>query len=188
MYANFRANFPGPKLRKLFWISVKAYLEQDFDDAMEKIKQTDPAAYTWLMEKCGEHVSTWARHGFDTTSKMDHVTNNMSESFNAFLGKMRKMPIITLLEWYRRQTMKMFFTRYNKALNWKTKLPPNVNAKVEKNQRKGRKLLVMPASNFMFEVYDDRKYIVNLNDKTCQCREWQVCGVPCKHAIVASCI
>lgn len=186
LYANFRANFPGPKLRKLFWISVKAYLEQDFDDAMEKIKQTDPAAYTWLMEKCGEHVSTWARHGFDTTSKMDHVTNNMSESFNAFLGKMRKMPIITLLEWYRRKTMKRFFTRYNKALNWKTKLPPNVNAKVEKNQREGRKLLVMPASNFMFEVYDDRKYIVNFNDKTCQCREWQVCGVPCKHAM--SCI
>ncbi|XP_073154160.1 uncharacterized protein [Henckelia pumila] len=118
----------------------ETYLKQDFDDAMEKIKETDPAAYKWLMEKCGEHTSTWSRHGFDTTSEMDHVTNNMSESFNAFTGKMRKMPIITLLEWYRRKIMKRFFTRYSKALNWKTKLPPNVNAKVEKKSKRRKEV------------------------------------------------
>ncbi|KAL0373563.1 UNVERIFIED_CONTAM: hypothetical protein Sradi_3272000 [Sesamum radiatum] len=150
---------------------------------MEEIKATDLAAHKWLMETCGEEPSTWSRHGFDATVKVDHVTNNITESFNAFLEKMRQKPVISLLEWYRTKVMKRFFSRYKKALNWKTKLPPTVNAKVEKNQREGRKLLAMPASEFLFEVYEDRKYIVNLEDKTCQCREWQVCGVPCKHAM-----
>ena len=27
------------------------------------------------------------------------------------------------------------------------------------------------------------RFVVNLNDRTCSCREWQVSGIPCKHAI-----
>ncbi|KAK4419818.1 hypothetical protein Salat_2394700 [Sesamum alatum] len=153
---------------------------------MEEIKVTDVAAYKWLTETCNEPPSSWSRHGFDVAVKVDHVTNNMTESFNAFLGKMRQRPVIQLLEWYRTKVMKMFFSRYEKAKTWQTKLPPNVNAKVERNQRAGRKLVTIPSSEYLFEVYDDRKYIVNLKELTCQCREWQVSGVPSKHAM--SCI
>ncbi|KAL0444563.1 UNVERIFIED_CONTAM: hypothetical protein Slati_2179000 [Sesamum latifolium] len=82
-YANFRAKFPGPKLGKLFWIAVKAYTCGDFKDAMEETKATDLAAHKWLMETCGEEPSTWSRHGFDASVKVDNIT----ESFNAFLEK-----------------------------------------------------------------------------------------------------
>ncbi|KAK4434150.1 hypothetical protein Salat_0577700 [Sesamum alatum] len=132
---------------------------------------------------CKEPPNAWSRHGFDVSVKVDHVTNNMTESFNAFLGKMRQRPVIHLIEWYRTKVMKRFFTRYQKALAWQTKLPPNVNARVERNQRAERKLLVIPSSEYLFEVSDDRKYIVNLKELTCQCREWQVSGIPCKHAM-----
>ncbi|KAK4430589.1 hypothetical protein Salat_1359600 [Sesamum alatum] len=36
---------------------------------------------------------------------------------------------------------------------------------------------------YIAAVSDDRKYIVNLKELTCQCREWQVSGIPCKHAM-----
>ncbi|XP_012835819.1 PREDICTED: uncharacterized protein LOC105956512 [Erythranthe guttata] len=186
LYANFRAKFPGPKLRKLFWIAVNACTEEDFQDAMNSIKAADFGAHKWLIETCKEDPSTWSKHGFDRITKVDHVTNNMTESFNAWMGKMRQKPVISMLEWYRTKVMKRFFTRQQKALSWQTRLPPNVNAKVEKNQRQGRKFLAIPASEYLFEVYDDKKYIINLREKTCQCNEWQVCGVPCKHAM--SCI
>ncbi|KAK4415207.1 hypothetical protein Salat_2627900 [Sesamum alatum] len=90
LYANFRAKFSGPKLRKLFKIAVKAFTEPDFKDAMEEIKATDLTTHKWLMETCGEEKSTCSKHGFDASVKVDHVTNNMTESFNAFLGKTRQ--------------------------------------------------------------------------------------------------
>ncbi|KAL0405876.1 UNVERIFIED_CONTAM: hypothetical protein Slati_3901500 [Sesamum latifolium] len=68
-----RAKFQSPKLRKLFWIAVKAYTCGDFKDAMEKIKATDLAAHKWL-ETCGEEPSTWSGHGFEASVKVDHVT------------------------------------------------------------------------------------------------------------------
>ncbi|KAK4439032.1 hypothetical protein Salat_0237900 [Sesamum alatum] len=70
-------------------VAVKAYIEPDFKDAMEEIKTTNLAAHKWLIETCGEEPSTWSRHGFDTSVKVDHVTNNMTEPFNAFLVKTR---------------------------------------------------------------------------------------------------
>uniref|UniRef100_A0ACD5URQ0 Uncharacterized protein n=1 Tax=Avena sativa TaxID=4498 RepID=A0ACD5URQ0_AVESA len=27
------------------------------------------------------------------------------------------------------------------------------------------------------------RFVVNLQDRTCSCRQWQVCGLPCKHAL-----
>ncbi|KAK9027895.1 hypothetical protein V6N11_067716 [Hibiscus sabdariffa] len=36
------------------------------------------------------------------------------------------------------------------------------------------------------EVKKGRKqYLVNLNEKTCNCRRWQLCGIPCQHACCA---
>ena len=27
------------------------------------------------------------------------------------------------------------------------------------------------------------RFVINLEDRTCSCRQWKVCGVPCKHAL-----
>jgi hypothetical protein len=27
------------------------------------------------------------------------------------------------------------------------------------------------------------RFVVNLQERTCSCRQWQVCGLPCKHAL-----
>jgi hypothetical protein len=27
------------------------------------------------------------------------------------------------------------------------------------------------------------RFVVNLHERTCSCRKWQVSGIPCKHAI-----
>jgi hypothetical protein len=32
----------------------------------------------------------------------------------------------------------------------------------------------------------DFRFLVNLEDRTCSCREWQVSGLPCKHALAYS--
>lgn len=46
-------------LRKYFWMTVQAINKFDFDVAMGKIKEIEPAGYKWLMEN---EPNTWAVH------------------------------------------------------------------------------------------------------------------------------
>ncbi|KAK4435368.1 hypothetical protein Salat_0700200 [Sesamum alatum] len=59
------------------------------------MKEVKLAAHDWLTKIL---VSMWARHAFDERVKNDHVTNNISESFNNWVGDIRSKPILTLLE------------------------------------------------------------------------------------------
>ena len=76
---------------------------------MGEIKKENIHAYNWLMEK---PLHLWARHAFDVDVKSDHVTNNMAESFNQWLGTVRGKPVLTLLENIRIKLMKRFHDRY----------------------------------------------------------------------------
>ncbi|WOL01560.1 hypothetical protein Cni_G10277 [Canna indica] len=64
---------------------------------------------------------------------------------------------------------------------------PNIRKKLEKNKREIRFCHVTPAGNLKFEVQQmDRLHVVNLSDRTCSCRNWDISGIPYNHAI--SCI
>ena len=39
----------------------------------------------------------WARHAYDPIIKINHVTNNMTESFNQWVGELRAKPTLTML-------------------------------------------------------------------------------------------
>ena len=39
----------------------------------------------------------WARHAYDRIIKINHVTNNMTESFNQWVGELRAKPTLTML-------------------------------------------------------------------------------------------
>ncbi|XP_048319534.2 uncharacterized protein LOC125418882 [Ziziphus jujuba] len=104
IYANFRGKFSGLKLMGLFWAAARATNAQDFKRNMDEIKVVKEDAYKWLMEIPFCH---WSRHGFDKSVKNEHITNNIIESFNSWLGESRQKPIITLIEDIRRKVMKM---------------------------------------------------------------------------------
>ncbi|XP_060212225.1 uncharacterized protein LOC132639844 [Lycium barbarum] len=107
----------------------------------------------------------------------------MTESFNAFVVKVREKPVFTLLEWIRRKTMTRFQQRYEKAVALATPIPSKARERINRNQKEGRKLLCFRGSDHLFEVNDSKNYVVNLQEMSCQCREWQISGVPCKHAL-----
>ena len=76
-----------------FWTAAKAYNEFLFNNAMHRIRVNNEAAYDWLMSKPKE---MWARHAYDPRIKIDHVTNNMTESFNQWVGELRAKPALTM--------------------------------------------------------------------------------------------
>lgn len=45
------------------------------------------------------------------------------------------------------------------------------------------------SKKYQFEGMSDDYYVVDLEAKTCSCRNWEVCGVPCVHvvSVIAAC-
>ncbi|KAK4409552.1 hypothetical protein Sango_0028200 [Sesamum angolense] len=123
-------------IEEVFWQAAKSYSAAGFNFAPYKIKEFKPAAYEWLFKIPAE---IWSRHAFDPRIKNDHVTNNISESFN----------------------------------HWGLNL-------VKEESRKCHLLVV---GDYEFEVQDENiNYIVNLRERTCNCRIWDISGIPCRHA------
>ncbi|XP_044506443.1 uncharacterized protein LOC123226047 [Mangifera indica] len=185
VYANFRKTFPGVHLRNLFWAISRASNKVDFHEALNKMKAVDETAYKWVIDN---EPDQWSRFGFDTEAKSDHITNNMSETFNSWLGEGRELPILSLLELYRRRIMKRLYSRLKAGTEWVTPLPPLVVKKLNKSIETARNVSISYAGLQEFEVIDmngipSRTYTLNLDKRICDCGMWQLSRIPCQHAI-----
>ena len=94
LLANLKSKHLRTDFKGGFWEAARASNQIDFERAMEKVKSADAGVYETLRRV---HPRFWSRHAFDRTSKSDHCINNMTESFNAWLGEQRKLPLLTLL-------------------------------------------------------------------------------------------
>ena len=84
--SNFKSQFSGILLSSSFWKASKNYDSIGHNDAMASIKDININAWKYL-DKIPR--TTWCRHVFSTELKSDHVTNNFTESFNAWIGDLR---------------------------------------------------------------------------------------------------
>ncbi|KAJ0034058.1 hypothetical protein Pint_25989 [Pistacia integerrima] len=85
----------GVHLRNLFWGVSRASNRLDFIAAIGKVREVDEDAYKQILQN---KPDKWSLYSFDPVAKSNHLTNNMSEVFNAWLGKDRELPILSLLE------------------------------------------------------------------------------------------
>ncbi|KAL5779258.1 hypothetical protein ACOSQ2_009995 [Xanthoceras sorbifolium] len=183
IYANFRLKHSGQKLKTLFWMCSRSSNLFEFNDAMAEIGRVNIDARTWLDKINPIH---WSRHAFDQSIKCDHVTNNMTESFNSMLGDHRAKTFLQLLEFIRRMVMKRFQKRKEECLGWKIEIPPSVSKKILMASKNSRILRMLSAGNGEYELLDERRaYVVKINQATCECGGWQVSGIPCCHAMAA---
>ncbi|TXG57639.1 hypothetical protein EZV62_015468 [Acer yangbiense] len=181
IYANFKTRYPGLQLRNLFWAAAKCSNLIDFNVVMNELKTIDLNAYAWLMEISPTH---WCRHGFDESIKVDHVTNNITESFNGWLNQYRTLPILTFMEEYRRKIMRRIQKMHDQCIKWETILPPVIHKRLKVIKKEARHIIPIWAAEDEYEVKDiSRHYIVKLNSQQCECGLWQVSGLPCKHVV-----
>ncbi|TXG54883.1 hypothetical protein EZV62_020139 [Acer yangbiense] len=124
------------------------------------------------------------RHAFDASIKCESVTNNMSEAFNSMLKDFRPRTYLQLMEFIRRLVMTRFQLRKEECNKWTTDIPPSVNKKILENSKESRILRTLHSGGGKYEMLGvGRAYTANLPEKTCECGQWQVSGVPCSHAL-----
>ena len=167
-----------------FWTAAKAYNEFLFNNAMHRIRVNNEAAYDWLMSKPKE---MWARHAYDPRIKIDHVTNNMTESFNQWVGDLRAKLALTMLDGIRIKIMGRLNKRFEKANTLDSLVTPKIKKTLDLIQQDSRFCKVIAAGDDEYQVIDGfTTFVVNLIVKTCACGYWKISGLPCKHA--AACI
>ncbi|KAK1562791.1 hypothetical protein Q3G72_017173 [Acer saccharum] len=67
---------------------------------------------------------------------------------------------------------------------WGNGIPPAVNKKIKENSVECRILRTLHSGQGKYEMLGlNRAYTANLNDKRCECGQWQVSKVPCCHVL-----
>ena len=184
IYSNFQtAGFRGEDLKKCMDKAAYAYTKDVFDQGMEEMKAQCLQAWEWLSKI---PVHTWARWAFDTNCKTDLVNNNLSECFNKYILDVRNKPIVTMLVGiYDKQMVRHDGKRAGgRKAGWD--ITPHYAERLEINKKYSRDCIPKKADVGLWQVNSGpATHAVNMNDKTCSCRKWQLTGLPCNHAVSA---
>ncbi|XP_071718099.1 uncharacterized protein [Rutidosis leptorrhynchoides] len=141
-----------------YWKMCKAYRKSDFDHHYDRVR------YAYL-------------------------TTNSAESINALSVHARKLPVTMLLEFFRASVQQWFWEHRNTVDGLTTPVTSYAERKLGKRNRKSLTWTVKPISQVKFEVMDMKKGgKVNLQDKTCTCKQWQFSGLPCGHVMAVASI
>ncbi|XP_071712258.1 uncharacterized protein [Rutidosis leptorrhynchoides] len=166
-----------------YWKMCKAYRKSDFDHHYGILARCIPDS-THTLTTAG--LNRWSRHHADRV-RYAYLTTNSAESMNALSVHARKLPITMLFEFFRASVQQWFWEHRNTADGLTTPVTPYAEHKLGKRNRKSLSWTVKPISQVKFEVLDMKKGgKVNLQDKTCTCKQWQFSGIPCGHVMAVA--
>ncbi|XP_026459510.1 uncharacterized protein LOC113360190 [Papaver somniferum] len=152
---------------------------------MKDMNKENHAAMVYL-EKAG--FESWFRAFFDDTSKYEHLNNNFNESFNFIAKNLRDKPICRLGILYNQLVMSLFHKRRKQSAKWNPNgLVPTAMKMIGKLCNLVGAFKVDPCmSGKLYEVTNEGSkavFIVNLEEKQCNCLQWQLRGFVCQHVV-----
>ncbi|XP_078171459.1 uncharacterized protein LOC144565543, partial [Carex rostrata] len=180
LLGNFKKKFHGDFFMKKMWGAAKTYCPHEHDKLLGEIAKKQADAITFLNEN---HEKIWSRSKFGTAAKCDYITNNISETFNSWIGDVRYQPVLDLLDAIREKIMVLFDKKRRNVRKWKGILVPKVKNYLNKITKNLGEYEVCRSSDNRAEVKcKGKRWEVILDEKKCSCRVWQVKGLPCVHA------
>jgi len=117
------------------------------------------------------------------------LTNNVSESFNAQIKKFKGLLLHELVDRIRELIVEKRYTRKMLARQWTDGILPNVMKELNliSNNLKVVKVSVSDVDIAEVTILDEwnnqKRQTVDLQNQKCSCRQWQLTGKPCKHAL-----
>jgi len=181
LYSNFQEKFKGEILKNQLWACARSSSVQQFNRNMDRMKALDADAHKWL-EKMDP--KTWVRAYLSEFPKCDILLNNNCEVFNKYILEARELPILSMFERIKTQLMTRHYTKQKEADGFASNFFPKIRAKESSNAEFANMCYAMPSGHGVFQVQiREYSHIVDIFAKTCDCRRWQLTGVPCCHAI-----
>ncbi|GJX21658.1 transposase, MuDR, MULE transposase domain protein [Tanacetum coccineum] len=160
-----------------------AYTTEEFLSSMSHLQDIQPDAYEKL---CQVSPQRWSKAHCPLVH-YNYLTSNSVESVNACIVVHRKLPVLKLAETYHAMVQDWYYKRHKFAENMTYEITDWAANKVQKNMMKSAKWVVCGVSDHQYQVNDggyNRQ--VDFQTGTCQCRKWQLSGLPCGHVIAVT--
>lgn len=168
------------------WSAARDYAPGKYKYFMDKVFAASPDLENWLKQ---HHNLLWARSKFSTDIKCDYINNNLAECWNSWIKEFKDLPLHCMVHAIREKGVIMFEKRrrISRALHGVI-LPAVIHQLNAASKGIGHLKVTkgLPDQAEVTEIYKDeevRRHVVYLNEQNCTCREWQVIGKPCPHAL-----
>ncbi|XP_008813561.1 uncharacterized protein LOC103724167 [Phoenix dactylifera] len=180
---SFRKEFNNTMLVNLLWEAAHALTVIEFEAKILEIEEISQEAAFWIRRI---PPRLWATAYFEGT-RYGHLTANIAESLNSWILEASGLPIIQMMESIRRQLMTWFNERRETSMQWTTILVPLAERRVSDAIERARGYQVGRANEAEFEVVSPHEgtNIVDIRNRCCLCRGWQLYGLPCAHGVAA---
>ncbi|XP_071938879.1 uncharacterized protein [Coffea arabica] len=179
---SFRKEFNNTVLVNLLWEAANALTLVEFENRINDIEEISQEAGYWIQRV---PPRLWATAHFEGT-RFGHLTANIAESLNSWILEASALPLIQMMECVRRQLMTWFNERREASMEWTSVLVPSAERRVSEAIERARTYQVLRANEAEFEVIShEGTNIVDIRNRCCMCRGWQLYGLPCAHAVAA---
>ncbi|XP_019184504.1 PREDICTED: uncharacterized protein LOC109179472 [Ipomoea nil] len=187
LHANFsKDGYGGQVMKQNFWAACRSTTESEFQKHLEGLRLLNPKAAQWILDREPRH---FCRAYFSDYLKSDMLLNNLCESFNSSIRHARDKYILTMCESLRIYLMSRMQKNRDKMKGSVMKICPKIIKILEQNKAHTGDLIAYKANDDNYQVEDIsgffKTYKVNLNQRCCSCRRWDLNGIPCSHAIAA---
>lgn len=173
--------FKNSRLAHLLWKVAFATTTMAFKERMGEIEDVSSEAAKWIQQYPPSH---WALVHFEGT-QYGHLSSNIEE-FNRWILEARELPIIQVIEQIHCKLMAEFEARRLKSSSWFSVLAPSAEKRMIEAINHASIYQVLRSDEVEFEVLSaERSDIVNIGTHCCSCRDWQLYGIPCSHAVAA---
>lgn len=173
--------FKNSRLIHLLWKAAYATTTMAFKERMAEIEDVSSEAAKWIQQF---PPSRWALAHFEGT-RYGHLSSNIEE-FNRWILEARELPIIQVIERIHCKLMAEFDARRLKSSSWFSVLAPSAEKHMIEAINHASMYQVLRSDEVEFEVLSaERSDIVNIGTHCCSCRDWQLYGIPCSHAVAA---
>ncbi|GBG69528.1 hypothetical protein CBR_g4364 [Chara braunii] len=180
---HLKCRFKLEGLSSLMMDAARVPLESSFQSVMWKIRSLDPAIVPCLMELAPP--CHWAAAHFKG-ARYDLLTSDVAESANnAFLVApcQTPIPLCHTVCWI---VSGWIHKRRKEARNLRGRTTPWLSQQLRETKELARAWTSVPIyGSSVFEVrlrFGIGGYVVDLDNRTCWCGEWQARGWPCMHA------
>lgn len=179
---SFRKEFNNTLLYNLLWEAANCLTIIEFEAKVLEIEEVSQDAAYWIRRI---PPRLWATAYFEG-HRFGHLTANIVEALNSWILDASGLPIIQMMECIRRQLMTWFNERRETSMQWTSILVPSAERSVAEALERARTYQVLRANEAEFEVIShEGTNIVDIRNRCCLCRGWQLYGLPCAHAVAA---
>ncbi|KAH1047902.1 hypothetical protein J1N35_038686 [Gossypium stocksii] len=165
--------------------------------AVVEIECTD--SWSWFLSLLSTDLGLEDRYGYTiisdqqktraflgATCKSDIVDNNLREAFNSSIVETRFKSIIKMLEDIRTKMTTRIVQKKKLCNGWKQNYGPLVKAKFDANKKDYVEWQLIWYGENGYELRNESyQYTVDLSQRICSCRSWQISGIPCSYACAA---